>query len=74
MTVKNAISKMKIRIGAYEIKIRDYKYTGKPPVLVMVTGTKPGECKNHPGEDCYFFSTAHAWTIPKVERSQNLLY
>ena len=51
------------KIRSYEVVVQDYGYKSRAPVSVRVSGTILGECKNHLGEDCYFYQTADAFTL-----------
>ena len=53
----------KATVRGYEIKVRDYGYTSRAPVGVLVSGTRLGECVNLFGEPCYFYASHDAYSM-----------
>ena len=53
----------KATVREYEIKVRDYGYTSRAPIGVLVSGTRLGECVNLFGEPCYFYASHDAYSM-----------
>ena len=50
-------------INGYELTVKDYGYTSRPPVAVRIAGTRLGESTNEYGEPCYFYKSLDAYTM-----------
>lgn len=53
----------KATVNGYEITVKDYGYTSRPPVAARVSGTRLGECVNTFGDPCYFYESRDAYSM-----------
>ena len=61
--MKKVTRRYKTTYNGYEISVRDYGYKSQPPVGVMISGKRLGECTNLYGEPCYFYKSFNAYTM-----------
>lgn len=65
---------IKLHIGSYTATIQDYRYKSRPPVGVMVSGSRLGESRNPFGEPCYFYESDDAMSMSEgIERAKAMI-